>query len=195
MPVTLNTIPPQSGEIVRTLVTAGNGGANAKWYSRRNAEVIGSASDDFVIVDGGLTITRFWWGVKAGKLRINGSGGSFTAESAPGGALNGKHLYLAVDGAATVVAPFDASGYGVSFANVGGYTDAQITTLNGVKAGDSINVVISDAVAAPVETAPDLEPPPKPEPVAEPEPVTVPVPTPESAQPIGRSKSRCYSWW
>ena len=192
MPVSLSTIPPQTGEIVRTLVVAGNGGSNAKWYSRHSDETIGSASDDIVIVDGGLTITRFWWGVSAGKLRINGSGGSFTDETASGGALNGKHLHLAVDGADTVVVPFASTGYGVSYANVGGFTDDQISVFDAIEAGDSINVVISDGVAA----APPAEPDPEPDETAPPVPPPVPPPPAvEPPQPIGRAKSRCYWEW
>lgn len=125
----IDTIPAKQGEVVRCLITAGQGGTAARWYSRRGSESIGavSADSDLAVTDD-ITVDRIWYadnGVDANAgdvaLRLNTTGGNLVqwltglttvdridptpsnyygfAPDSPGATL---HIFVAIDDSDTV---------------------------------------------------------------------------------------------
>ena len=100
MAVTLNTIPSQTDEVARALITAGQGGDNTQnrfWWSRRGGDTIGQAdisgqTDASTIPVNGSDINRILWR-SDGFLRI-----LFVADIASlvasGGGAGWEELYL-----------------------------------------------------------------------------------------------------
>ena len=101
MAVTLNTIPAQSNELVRMLITVGVGGANTpgnnrNWWRLSSGQGSVSADSD-VEIDSGLIINRVLWH-QSDELRFFKSGsGSFNAAISTSGVLAGKSFLIAVN--------------------------------------------------------------------------------------------------
>ena len=149
MAVTLNTIPAQTGELVRALFTIAEGGDGAEWFnSGTNAGSV-SVDSDLVIEPGGdeSVISRVRW--IGGRLRFNKvGGGTFTAMVATGGALDGKTFLVAYDDQAPLVdidLPVSGRGnVGGGFYNTGSVPAPHDDALTALAANDLVNIVISD---------------------------------------------------
>ena len=150
MAVTLHTIPPQTGELVRALIAAHSGGSDQHyvWYNTRGGASEGSVSadSDLHVTDDKL-ISRVRWQTTH-SLLINADGGdNFSALVQVGNALDGKHLLIATDD----TSPFidvrfaDRGTTGGSYINLPITETADIAACDAVAAGDLVNIVISDA--------------------------------------------------
>ena len=159
MAVTINTIPAQTGELVRALVTVGVGGANSanrNWYRASTSTGSVSADTDFEI-DSGLVINRVLWH-SSDQLRFFKSGsGSFSLAVTSGGVLAGKSVLFAVNDAGDAIdAQFDIDTASISAITnrLGLNTNAaQTAAFNTVVTGGLVNIVISD----PPGTAPAVD--------------------------------------
>ena len=153
MAVTINTIPAQSGELVRMLVTVGVGGpntSNRNWW--RESDGVGSVSDDSdVELAADLIINRIQWH-RLDQLRFFKAGaGSFIAAVAAGGVLDGKALFIAVDDTdpgTDVKVDLVAANVSAIINRLGVRMDsAEQTLLGGVVTGGLVNIVFADATA------------------------------------------------
>ena len=151
MAVTLNTIPTQTGEVVRALITSGLGGDNTVnriWLDTRTATASGSFVGDLEIAStlpGSLT--RVLWHT-TGQLRLIFVSGGILAATADGGALFGKHVLLSFNDADPAI---DVD---LDIAAADGVLDKQLrwnasaaeeALYDAVALGSLINLVISDA--------------------------------------------------
>ena len=155
MAVTINTIPAQTGELVRMLVTVGVGGpntSNRNWW--RESDGVGSVSDDSdVELSADLILNRIQWH-RLDQLRFfqtTGGGGSFIAAVAAGGVLDGKALFIAVDDTdpgTDVKVDLVAANVSTIINRLGVRMDsAEQTLLGGVVTGGLVNIVFADATA------------------------------------------------
>ena len=155
MAVTLNTIPTQSGEVVRALITSGLGGDNTVnriWLDTRTATASGSFVGDLEIAStlpGSLT--RLIWHT-TGQFRLIFVSGGILAATADGGALFGKHVLLsfndtdpAIDVDLDIAAADGVLDKQLRF----NATAAEEALYDAVALGSLINFVISDAPSAP----------------------------------------------
>ena len=156
MAVTINTIPTQTGEVVRALITSGLGGDNTVnriWLDTRTATASGSFVGDLEIAStlpGSLT--RVLWHT-TGQLRLIFVSGGILAATADGGALFGKHVLIAFNDTDPAI---DVD---LDIAAADGVLDKQIrwnasaaeeALYDAVALGSLINFVISDAPSAEV---------------------------------------------
>ena len=157
MAITLNTIPAQTGEVVRALITSGLGGDNTVnriWLDTRTATASGSFVGDLEIAStlpGSLT--RVLWHT-TGQLRLIFVSGGILAATADGGALFGKHVLLSFNDTDPA---FDVD---LDIAAADGTLDKQLrwnasaaeeALYDAVALGSLINLVISDAPGAVTE--------------------------------------------
>ena len=157
MAVTLNTIPTQSGEVVRALITSGLGGDNTVnriWLDTRTATASGSFVGDLEIAStlpGSLT--RVLWHT-TGQFRLIFVSGGILAATADGGALFGKHVLLSFNDTDPAI---DVD---LDIAAADGVLDKQLrwnasaaeeALYDAVALGSLINLVISDAPGAVTE--------------------------------------------
>ena len=152
MAVTLNTIPAQSNELVRMLITVGVGGENTPGNNRnwwRTSSGQGSVSaDSDVEIDSSLVINRVLWH-SSDQLRLfRGGSGSFALAVTASGVLSGKSVLIAVnDTDPPIDAQWDLDTDSISAigSRLGLNTDtAQTALFNSVATGDLVNIVISD---------------------------------------------------
>ena len=156
MAVTINTIPAQTGELARMLVTVGAGGANTSnrtWYQSGST---GSVSDDSdVAISGDLIINRILWHTSDDLRFFRSGAGSFADAVTATGVLAGKSFLLAVNDAGDAIdaqfdidtADFTTRATRISLRT----TAAQQALFNAVATGDLINIVISDVPSDVVE--------------------------------------------
>ena len=153
MAVTLNTIPAQSNELVRMLITVGVGGANTpgnnrNWWRLSSGQGSVSADSD-VEIDPGLIINRVLWHA-SDELRFFKSGsGSFNAAISTSGVLAGKSFLIAVnDTDPPIDAQFDVGDASVTAPLAARLSlnanSAQQAAFNTVVTGGLVNIVISD---------------------------------------------------
>ena len=156
MAVTLNTIPTQTGEVVRALITSGLGGDNTVnriWLDTRTATASGSFVGDLEIAStlpGSLT--RVIWHT-TGQLRLIFVSGGILAATADGGALFGKHALLSfndTDPAIDVDLDIAAADGVLDKQLRWNATAAEEALYDAVALGSLINFVISDAPSAEV---------------------------------------------
>ena len=156
MAITLNTIPTQTGEVVRALITSGLGGDNTVnriWLDTRTATASGSFVGDLEIAStlpGSLT--RVIWHT-TGQLRLIFVSGGILAATADGGALFGKHVLLAfndTDPAIDVDLDIAAADGVLDKQLRWNATAAEEALYDAVALGSLINFVISDAPSAEV---------------------------------------------
>ena len=156
MAVTLNTIPAQTGEVVRALITSGLGGDNTVnriWLDTRTATASGSFVGDLEIAStlpGSLT--RVIWHT-TGQLRLIFVSGGILAATADGGALFGKHVLLSfndTDPAIDVDLDIAAADGVLDKQLRWNATAAEEALYDAVALGSLINFVISDAPSAEV---------------------------------------------
>ena len=152
MAVTINTIPTQTGEVVRALITSGDGGDNTStriWLDTRTASASGSVSadSDLLVAPSPGSLTRVLWAA-AGELRLIFISGGVVAAVAAGGPLFGKHILLAFDDTSPAI---DVD---LAVADVSSTRNAQLrfnasaaeeALYDAVALGSLINFVISDA--------------------------------------------------
>ena len=152
MAVTLNTIPTQTGEVVRALITSGDGGDNTTtriWLDTRTASASGSVSadSDLLVAPSPGSLTRVLWAA-AGEFRLIFISGGVVAAVADGGPLFGKHILLAFDDTSPAI---DVD---LAVADVSSTRNAQLrwnasaaeeALYDAVALGSLINFVISDA--------------------------------------------------
>ena len=156
MAVTLNTIPAQTGEIVRALITSGLGGDNTVnriWLDTRTATASGSFVGDVEVAStlpGSLT--RLIWHT-TGQFRLIFVSGGILAATADGGALFGKHILIAfndTDPAIDVDLDIAAADGVLDKQLRFNATAAEEALYDAVALGSLINFVISDAPSAEV---------------------------------------------
>ena len=162
MAVTLNTIPAETGELVRALITIGDPGSSGtvNLYTSRG-DGVGSISDDSDMVIDGANITIDQLRISHGGMQLifNRSGsGAYNAATAEGGALHGKFITVAFDDVLPHEVQYAVEDPAVMPA-VGALrvalTTHQYNQLVALEAGDQINLVIGDG--PPVrETAADV---------------------------------------
>ena len=155
MAITLNTIPTQTGEVVRALITSGLGGdntVNRVWLDTRTATASGSFVGDLEVASTlPGSVTRVLWHT-TGQLRLIFVSGGLLAATAAGGVLVGKHLLLAFN---DTDPPIDVD---LAFADAAvldkqlrwNASAAEEALYDAVALGSLINFVISDAPSAEV---------------------------------------------
>ena len=150
MAVTLNTIPTQTGEVVRALITSGLGGDNTVnriWLDTRTATASGSFVGDLEVASTlPGSVTRLIWHT-TGQFRLIFVSGGILAAAADGGALFGKHILLAfndtdppIDVELGIADATDTLDKQLRF----NATAAEETLYDAVALGSLINFVISD---------------------------------------------------
>ena len=147
-PVTINadTIAAE-GVQLRALITVGNGGAD-KWYSRFEGEDIGEATGDLEL-PGTIPVTRFWLvdrGDGTHDFRINQDRPSAYNFSTWATDQDGdsKSVCLIVGDNLVEIPVTARRSIGPHYLNLTP-TPAQAAILDGVVAGDLVNIVIGDA--------------------------------------------------
>ena len=156
MAVTLNTIPTQTGEVVRALITSGLGGDNTVnriWLDTRTATASGSFAGDLEVASTlPGSVTRLIWHT-TGQFRLIFVSGGILAATADGGALFGKHILLsfndtdpAIDVDLDIAAADGVLDKQLRF----NATAAEEALYDAVALGSLINFVISDAPSAEV---------------------------------------------
>ena len=159
--ININTIPVKQNEVVRVLITAGQGGGDARWYSRIGSETFGTIEgDDVIATEGGNTfdLDRIWWRGTAGEFRINRDplGTSYDTQAdiddyITSAAGQAKRIYVAVEnssGEAEIV-EIDWTQYrniAGHFVNINQIAADTITLLNTVSVNDRINLVIGEPI-------------------------------------------------
>ena len=139
----LNSIPAQSNETGRALITAGPGGL---WYSIFQEQSSGSYVGDLDIGSGGNpSIHRIWWTDNASRqLRFNQNPPAaipFTAWVDEGN--RAVYLYFAALTEPLVLLVSDHGAVGGGYLNLTA-TAAQAALLNTVGEGDLVNIVVAD---------------------------------------------------
>ena len=161
--INIDTIPSKMNEVARVLITAGESGNDAKWFSRIGSESIGTIEGDDVIAGSGFTafdLDRVWWRGTVGEFRINrdplGTAFDTLADiddyiaSAEGQA---KRIYIAVENSSNEVeiVEIDWTQYrniDGHFVNINQIATDTITLLNTVASADKINLVIGEPLSA-----------------------------------------------
>ena len=151
---TLNTIPAQTGELVRALITVGNGydgASHAIWWDPDNS--VGSISDDSDISVGApvndLDYIRWQLNNQITIRSTAGGSADFGGQVESGGLFAGKHILIAVDDTAPPIdldlSIDDLAQTSASAAMRVLPTSADdIAKLDGILTGALINFVISD---------------------------------------------------
>ena len=149
MAVGINTIPAQTGELVRMLVTVGDGGptGNQNWWRLSNGTGSVSADSD-VEIDNSLVINRVLWH-QSDQLRFfRSASGSFALAVTASGVLAGKSVLVAVNDEGDAIDAqwdIDTDSIDAIGARLGLNTNTAETALfNAVATGDLVNIVISD---------------------------------------------------